>query len=128
MTSPSQDKRPVNLDISTIKLPLSAITSITHRISGLILFVSIGILLWMLDLSLSGQAGFDQLQDMLTNPLVTIIVWGILSALAYHIVAGVKHLLMDMGIGESKEAAPIGATIVIIVSVLLIAVLGVWLW
>jgi succinate dehydrogenase / fumarate reductase cytochrome b subunit len=128
VTSPSQDKRPVNLDISTIKLPLSAITSITHRISGLILFVSIGILLWMLDLSLSGQAGFDQLQDMLTNPLVTIIVWGILSALAYHIVAGAKHLLMDMGIGESKEAAPIGATIVIIVSVLLIAVLGVWLW
>ena len=128
MTSPSQDKRPVNLDISTIKLPLSAITSITHRISGLILFVSIGILLWMLDLSLSGQAGFDQLQDMLTNPLVTIIVWGILSALAYHIVAGAKHLLMDMGIGESKEAAPIGATIVIIVSVLLISVLGVWLW
>ena len=128
MTSPSQDKRPVNLDISTIKLPLAAITSITHRISGLILFFSIGILLWMLDLSLSSQAGFDQLQDMLANPLVTFIVWGILSALAYHMVAGVKHLLLDMGIGESKEAGPIGATVVIIVSVLLIAVLGVWLW
>jgi succinate dehydrogenase / fumarate reductase cytochrome b subunit len=65
---------------------------------------------------------------MLANPLVTFIVWGILSALAYHMVAGVKHLLLDMGIGESKEAGPIGATVVIIVSVLLIAALGVWLW
>ena len=128
MTSPSQDKRPVNLDISTIKLPLAAITSITHRISGLILFFGIGILLWMLSLSLSGQAGFDRLQDLLTNPLVTFIVWGILSALAYHMVAGVKHLLLDLGFGESKEAAPIGATVVIIVSLLLIVTLGVWLW
>ena len=128
MTSPSQDKRPVNLDISTIKLPLAAITSITHRISGLILFVGIGILLWMLDLSLSGQTGFDRLQDLLTNPLVTFIVWGILSALAYHMVAGVKHLLLDLGFGESKEAAPIAATVVIIASLLLIVILGVWLW
>ena len=128
MTSPSRDKRPVNLDISTIKLPLAAITSITHRISGLILFVGIGILLWMLDLSLSGQAGFEHLQNILTNPLATFIVWGILSALAYHMVAGVKHLLLDLGFGESKEAATITATVVIISSFLLVVILGVWLW
>jgi succinate dehydrogenase / fumarate reductase, cytochrome b subunit len=128
VTSPSQDKRPVNLDISTIKLPLAAITSITHRISGLILFVGIAIVLWMFDLSLSGQADFDRLQDLLTNPLVTFIIWGILSALAYHMVAGIKHLLLDLGIGESKEAAPIAAAVVIMVSLLLIVMLGVWLW
>ena len=81
----------------------------------------------MLNLSLSGQAGFDRLQDMLTNPLVTFVVWGILSALAYHMVAGVKHLLMDLGFGESKEAAPIGAAVVRNF-MLLIATLGVWLW
>lgn len=124
----SKNERPVNLDISTIRLPLAAITSITHRISGVILFVGIGILMWMLDKSLSSRAGFDELQDTLTSPLVTFVVWGVLSALAYHMVAGVKHLLMDLGFGESKEAGPRGAMIVIGVSAVIIVALGVWLW
>jgi succinate dehydrogenase / fumarate reductase cytochrome b subunit len=124
----SNDTRPVNLDISTIRLPLAAITSITHRISGVILFVGIGILLYMLDVSLSGPDQFARLQEMLTSPLVTFIVWGVLSALVYHMVAGVKHLLMDFGIGESKEAGPRGAMIVIVVSSILILLLGVYLW
>lgn len=128
MKPTSKTERPVNLDISTIKLPLAAITSITHRISGVILFVSIGILLWMLDLSLSGPEGFADLQELMNKPLVTFVVWGIFSALAYHLVAGIKHLLMDLGFGESKEAAPRGAKIVIVVSIVLIAALGVWLW
>ena len=128
MKPTSKNERPVNLDLSTIKLPLAAITSITHRISGVILFVGIGILLWMLELSLSGEAGFNRLQEVLTSPVATFIVWGVLSALAYHLIAGVKHLLMDAGIGETKTGAPRGATIVIIVSLIIIVLLGVWLW
>lgn len=128
MKTTSNKDRPVNLDISTIRLPLAAYTSITHRISGVIMFVGIGILLWMLERSLAGPAEFAQLQETLSSPLVTFIVWGVLSALAYHLVAGVKHLLMDMGIGESKDAAPRGAMIVIVVSAILIIALGVWLW
>lgn len=128
MKPTSKNERPVNLVISTIRLPLAAITSITHRISGVILFVGIGFLLWMLDRSLSSLDGFNGLQKTLASPFVTFIVWGVLSALAYHIVAGVKHLLMDLGFGESKEAAPCGAKIVIVVSAVLIIALGVWLW
>ena len=128
MKPTTKNDRPVNLDLSTIKLPLAAITSITHRISGVIMFVGIGILLWMLELSLSGEAGFNRLQKLLTSPLATFVVWGVLSALAYHLIAGVKHLLMDAGIGETKEGAPRGASIVIVVSLLTILALGVWLW
>jgi len=124
----SNNDRPVNLDIGTIRLPLAAYTSITHRISGVILFVGVGILLWMLDLSLSGPSEFDRLMETLSSPLVTFVVWGILSALTYHMVAGVKHLLMDMGFGETKEAAPRIAQAVIIISAILIVALGVWLW
>lgn len=128
MKSPSSDNRPVNLDISTIRFPLAALTSITHRISGVILFVGIGILLWMLDKSLESRAGFSQLQDVLTSPLAKFVLWGVLSALAYHVVAGIKHLLMDVGIGETKAGAPRGATLVIVVSAILIVALGVWIW
>jgi len=123
-----KDKRPVNLDISTINLPLAAYTSITHRISGIIVFVGIAILLWIFDISLSSEESFNQLKEMTNSFIFKFVLWGILSALAYHLVAGVKHLLLDFGIGETKEAAPLGAKITIIVSLILIIALGVWIW
>lgn len=128
MSSTSKDPRPVNLDINTIQLPLAAKTSITHRISGVVLFVGVGILLWMFDMSLAGPLEFNRLQETLNSPLVTFIVWGVLSALAFHMVAGIKHLLMDLGFGETKAAAPKAAMAVIVISAVIIVSLGVWLW
>lgn len=123
-----KDKRPVNLDISTIRLPLAAWASITHRISGVIVFVGIALLLCLFDLSLSGPEGFAEVQAMGASPLFKFVVWALLSALAYHMVAGVKHLLLDFGIGETKEGGPRGAQLVIAVSAVLIVLLGVWVW
>ncbi len=123
-----KDKRPVNLDIGTIDLPLAALTSITHRVSGVIVFVGIAILLWLFDASLASEEGFNSLGGFATSFLGKFILWGVLAALAYHMVAGCKHLLMDFGIGETKEAAPIGAKVVIVVSIVLFGVLGVWIW
>jgi len=123
-----KDKRPVNLDIGTIDLPLAALTSITHRVSGVIVFVGIAILLWLFDASLASEEGFNSLGGLATSFLGRFILWGVLAALAYHMVAGCKHLLMDFGIGETKEAAPIGAKVVIVVSIVLFGVLGVWIW
>lgn len=123
-----KDKRPVNLDISTIQLPLAAITSITHRITGVILFGGIAVLLWLFDLSLSSEAGFARVQDMLSATWVKTIVFALMAALTYHLVAGVKHLLMDLGIGESKSGGPLGARLVIVISLALIVLQGVVLW
>jgi succinate dehydrogenase / fumarate reductase cytochrome b subunit len=123
-----KDKRPVNLDIGTINLPLAALTSITHRVSGVIVFVGIAVLLWLFDASLTSEEGFNSLGGLAGSFLGKFVLWGVLTALAYHMVAGCKHLLLDIGIGETKEAAPIGAKIVIVVSVVLAAVLGVWIW
>ncbi len=123
-----KDKRPVNLDISSIQLPLAAYASITHRISGVIVFVGVAILLWIFDMSLSSEEGFNRLKEHSESGLFKFIVWGILSALAYHLIAGIKHLLMDSGIGETKEAAPVAAKITIFLSLVLIVSLGGWIW
>lgn len=123
-----KDKRPVNLDIGTIRLPLAAWTSITHRISGVIIFFGTGILLWILSASLSSEAAFNTLGGMAGSFVGKFVLWGILAALAYHIVAGCKHLLMDAGIGETREAAPKAAKLVIGISVVLVVMLGVWVW
>ena len=121
-------KRPVNLDISTIQFPIPAIASIVHRITGIAVFVGIAFLLYGLDLSLSGPTGFDSVADVMAHPLAKLVVWGTLSALAYHLVAGIRHLVMDIGVGETLEGGRLSAQIAFGVSIVLIILLGVWIW
>lgn len=121
-------QRPVNLDLRTIKLPVTAYTSILHRISGVILFFGIAIMLYALDMSLSSEEGFAEVQACLTSPLAKLVIWGLLSALLYHLVAGIRHLIMDLGIGETLEGGKLGSKIVLAISVVLIVLAGVWIW
>jgi succinate dehydrogenase / fumarate reductase, cytochrome b subunit len=122
------DKRPVNLDLTTIKFPVTALASITHRITGVAIFLALPILLWMLDRSLASPESFAQLKDLLATPIAKLVVWAMLAALIFHLVAGIKHLIMDLGIGESLEGGRRGATLVFIISVVLILLAGVWVW
>lgn len=122
------DKRPVNLDIGTMSLPITAYVSILHRVSGVILFVATGILLWMLDASLASQESFDTLKSTLTHPAAQLVLWGTLAALAYHLLAGIRHLIMDCGVGESLKGGVLGAKIVLAGAVVLIVAVGVWVW
>ncbi|MBQ0753002.1 MAG: succinate dehydrogenase, cytochrome b556 subunit [Gammaproteobacteria bacterium] len=120
------DKRPVNLDLTTIKFPVPAIASIIHRITGVGLFVALPIVLWMLDRSLASPESFVDLQEQLSTPLARVVVWGIVSMFIYHLVAGIKHLLMDLGIGETLEGGRNGAFIVLATSAVLSVIVGVW--
>lgn len=121
-------KRPVNLDITTIKLPLPAYTSILHRVSGVILFIGLGFLLYGLELSLASEESFDSLKGLMSAPLAKFVIWGILSALIYHFIAGVKHLLMDVDVGDGKESGRFGAIVTLVLSSVLIILAGVWVW
>jgi len=121
-------KRPVNLDLSKFHFPLPAITSILHRISGVLLFVGLGFLLWGFDLSLSGEESFNALRETMQGFLPKLILWGILSALIYHFCAGIRHLLLDVGVGETLKGGRLGAKILVGVSVVLIILAGVWIW
>jgi succinate dehydrogenase / fumarate reductase cytochrome b subunit len=123
-----KDKRPVNLDIGTIQLPVTAYVSILHRVSGVALFVISGLFIWMLDRSLTSEETFTALQGLLSHPLVKLVLWAMLAALAYHLVAGIRHLFMDFGIGETLEGGRLGAKLVLIVAALLIIFAGAWVW
>ncbi len=122
------NKRPVNLDLTTIKLPLPGVTSILHRISGFALFLAMPILLWMLQQSMASADTFNELQSLLGNLLVKLVLWAILAGIIYHLVAGIKHLIMDAGFGETLQGARTGAWMVLFVSGFLVLVVGVWLW
>jgi succinate dehydrogenase / fumarate reductase cytochrome b subunit len=128
MVSKVKDTRPVNLDIGTMRLPITAWASITHRASGVFLFVAVAILIWMLDASLRSPESFASLQQTLSSVPVKLVLWAILAGVAYHTVAGVKHLIMDFGLGESMEGGILGARIVIISSIVLTLLGGIWIW
>ncbi|MCG8412735.1 MAG: succinate dehydrogenase, cytochrome b556 subunit [Pseudomonadales bacterium] len=123
-----KDNRPVNLNITTIKFPLAAIASITHRISGIALFVGTAILLYLLQLSLESQTSFDLAVEILSSPVAKLIIWLLLSALLYHLIAGAKHLLLDLGIGESKAGAKTGAMLTVVLAAIAIVLGGLWVW
>lgn len=120
--------RPVNLDLQTIKMPITAIASILHRVSGVITFVSIGILLWLLSKSLSSPIGFAQAAEIVDGFFVTFILWGILTALAYHIVGGIRHLLMDLGYFEELDTGAKSAKVSFILTGILSLLAGVLVW
>ena len=121
-------QRPVNLDLGTIALPVTAKVSILHRASGVFLFVGIAVLLYLLDLSLDGSGGFARVSDLLATTPAKLVVWAVLAGLIYHGVAGVKHLLMDLGIGETLAGGVLAARLTIAIAGVLIVAAGVWVW
>ena len=123
------NKRPVNLDIGTIKLPITSYVSILHRVSGVVLFFAVALLLYAFDASLASEQSFQSLKNFFTNPLFQIILWGSLVALAYHVIAGLRHLVMDFGIGEgSFEAGRRSAWIAVVIAVISILIITGWVF
>lgn len=123
-----KNKRPININPLKYRYPPMAIASILHRISGVIVFLFIPVLLWMLSASLGSPERFIELQSIITSPLFKFIIWATLSALFLHLLIGVRHLIMDLGVGEHLKSAKFSATFVISLGIILAILLGVWLW
>jgi len=111
-----------------MRLPITAWASIAHRASGVFLFAGMAVLIWALDASLASQDSFVELQSCLASPLAKLVIWAVVAGLIYHSLAGIKHLIMDLGIGETMEGGTRGARIVIGLSAVLILLAGVWIW
>jgi len=119
--------RPKNLNLFTIRFPLPAIVSILHRVSGFALFVLIPFFIWILSLSLNVDS-FNTLHQWLGNFFVKFIFWVCLIPLCYHLVAGIRHLLMDLHYGSTLKSSKLAAQLTFIISAVLVLLVGIWLW
>lgn len=104
-----------------------ALVSILHRLSGILVFLLIPLLLWSLNLSLASPEGLAQVKDQWQTPLCKMFIWALFAGLVFHLFAGIRHLLMDMHIGDSYEGGRLGARIVMI-SAILVIVATYWFW
>ncbi len=123
MTRRTQAQRPVFFNLMQIQMPVGSVTSILHRVSGVLLALGIPLSLYVLQLSLQNQAGYDRVAALFGNwafkGLALLLMW----ALAHHLLAGVRHLLSDIDVGSHLPAARTSAWIVNC-SAVLIALLG----
>ena len=85
-------------------------------------------MLWLLHKSLASAQDFQTIHAMMACALVRFLVWAMVSALIYHFLAGLRHLMMDMGYFEELNTGRISSLIVMILSIILIIILGVSLW
>lgn len=124
-------KKITNIDLMSIKsykFPVTAISSILHRISGVILLIAIPLVVVGMNYSLAGPTGYENTVAVLTKSWVSIFFWLFLSAITYHVYAGIRHMIMDMGFGESMTVAKITSLIVIVLGVLSAILWGCYLW
>ncbi len=106
-------KQPVYLNLLKIKLPITGIVSLLHRVTGVALFLAIPFSIYLLQLSMHDSVDFQRAVELLNHPLVLLIEVLVFIALIYHFFAGIRFLLMDIAIGEKKEEAVLSSQLVI---------------
>ncbi len=98
-------RRPVFLDLTKIRMPVGALTSIGHRISGIVLTIGVPVVVYLLALSIEDEQSFAHVSGLLrlvpVKAALVILVW----AFSHHVLAGVRHLLSDFNIGSPLRAA-----------------------
>ncbi|MDX8399109.1 MAG: succinate dehydrogenase, cytochrome b556 subunit [Gallionellaceae bacterium] len=121
-------KRPKHLALHLIKLPLAGYVSILHRLSGMLLFVFLPLLLWALHSSLRSIESYTGLMELLQHPLSKLLWLGLLWAFLHHFCAGIRYLAIDLHLTSSLAKARASSKWVIGVSLLLTVLIGARLW
>lgn len=121
MSEAAKPNRPQfrNINITQIvgyRLPLAGIISILHRISGLLMFLLLPFILFMLDKSLVSESSFEYFKGFTSGWFVKLVILALSWAYLHHFCAGIRHLVMDNHIGLSKESARKSAASVLIIS------------
>ena len=98
-------RRPVHLDLLKIKLPIGGIMSIIHRATGIFMFLALPYLIYLLDLSLSGPAGFEAAHGAVHSLIGMLFVFLLMWSVMHHLLAGIRYLLIDVDLGVEKAIA-----------------------
>ncbi|QHJ00670.1 succinate dehydrogenase, cytochrome b556 subunit [Xylophilus rhododendri] len=116
-------------DLTTYRLPAAGIVSILHRISGLIMFILLPLVIWMFDLTVSSEISFARFSSIfhvgIGGVILKLFCLALLWAYLHHFIAGLRHLWMDVNHhAVEKKTGQATAKGVLVLSVLLTVVLG----
>ena len=100
---------PRYLNLFKIALPLPGISSILHRISAVAIFVLSLPMMWVLVFSLSSEANYQIIISLFENFFLKSLFSLFITAIFYHFVSGLRHLVMDFGYWETLRAGRMSA-------------------
>ena len=121
----AKKNRPKNLNLFTIRMPVNALVSILHRVSGVVLFLILPLLLLLMQLSLSSAAGFVIVQNLLNSVVIKLLMLGLAWAFFHHFFAGIRHLAMDVHWATTLIKARFTSKVVLVLGGLATALLAV---
>ncbi|GLS13713.1 succinate dehydrogenase, cytochrome b556 subunit [Hydrogenophaga electricum] len=118
-------------DLTTYRLPPAGWVSILHRVSGALMFLLLPLIVWLFDTSVSSEISHDVFQSAFSagigfvpGVLVKLVVLAIIWAYLHHLIAGLRHLYMDVNHAVSKEFGKSSALFTLVLSIGLTVVLG----
>ena len=118
------DKRPVYLNLLKIRLPVTAVVSLAHRLSGVLMFLAMPFVVYLLDLSVQSAEGFEQAISILQHPFFMAVQIIFAWALAHHLFAGIRFLLIDADIAVEKKPANIAAWLVMLLAITVVVIVS----
>jgi len=124
----TNNKRPVFLHLLKIRLPIGGIVSILHRVTGVLLVMLVPALVWGLDRAAGSPRGYQQLIDVAHAPAGRLVILLVAGVTVQHLFSGIRHLLLDLDVGIERESAARTAWSTLVLSVLVLAITGAWLW
>jgi succinate dehydrogenase / fumarate reductase cytochrome b subunit len=126
--TPPVKGRPLSPHLTIYRWPVTMMTSITHRATGIALSLGMLILAWWLVSISNGPEGFDSFHAVIDTPLGLLVLFGITWSLAFHFCSGIRHLAWDLGYGFSKDASRVGSIWVIALSLVFTAAIFACIW
>jgi len=106
-------------ELSNYRMPLAALVSILHRISGFLMFLALPVILYLLQLSILSEDSFKYFAGIASLPLVKLVILALAWAYFQHFCAGIRHLFMDLHMGLDKDSARKSSAAVLAVSLFL---------
>ena len=128
MSSTVAKTRPKHLNLLVIRLPVAGIVSIMHRVSGAVLFLILPLLLCLFQSSLQSSESFARFHAVVSNPLMKLFLLALLWGYLHHLLAGIRHLFLDLHIGAELETARASSIVALVSAIVLTLVVGVRLW
>ncbi|MDP3088810.1 MAG: succinate dehydrogenase, cytochrome b556 subunit [Methylotenera sp.] len=125
---PSQISRPKNLNLFTIKLPINALISILHRVTGCALFLILPVILLLLQFSLSSAQHYETVVTILHSPFIKLMLLGLAWAFFHHFFAGIRHLAMDVHWMTTLMKARYTSKVVLVLGAIATLLLAIRLW
>ena len=124
------NKRPVNINLLKIKLPLTALLSITHRVSGIIIFfLALPVSVYALMELSHSQSSYNSITQLFdTNIVFKSFILMLILVFKYHIFTGVRHMLMDFHLISESLASSQRSSVITLILFLIDALLTVWMF